>query len=131
MPTSPITTRLPDWLDEDIRGYWARIGERPSPGYRRIIEEWWTCQHLSELEFRDGVAGRRAGIRGGPDVWEVIIVARQCERDPQRIAEHFGGHLSVEAIRQALSYQERFGELVEAQIRDNERVERMLTASVR
>lgn len=127
MSTTPITTRLPEWMDGEIRQYWQRHGEKPSPGYRRIIEEWWVAQNLPLLEFRDGVSGRRAGVRAGPDVWEVAWVAGDLEKDVARIEEHFGGFLSREAIEQALSYAERFSGVIEEQIRENERVERLLT----
>lgn len=55
----PITTRLPDWMDREIRGYWERQGVKPSPGYRRTIEEWGVSANLPLLEFREGVSGRR------------------------------------------------------------------------
>ncbi len=38
-------------------------------------------QEFPAIEFRDGVSGHRAGIRGGPDVWEVVRVARDYGSD--------------------------------------------------
>lgn len=83
-------------------------------------------ENLPLLEFRDGVSGRRAGVRGGPDVWEVVMVVRGCDGDLGRTEDHFGGFVAKEAIAQALSYAEQFAEAVEEQIRDNERVEQLL-----
>ena len=79
MATMPIT-RLPTWIDQEIRRYLKKYGEKPSPVYRRIIEEWWVTEVMPLLEFRDGVSGRRVGLRAGPDVWEVVLVARQYNR---------------------------------------------------
>jgi hypothetical protein len=45
MATTPITTRLPAWMDREIRAYWQRHGEKPSPGYRRVIEAWWVTEN--------------------------------------------------------------------------------------
>ena len=126
MRTTPITTRLPEWMDGEIRRYWKRRGEKPSPGYRRVIEEWWVTENLPLLEFREGVSGRRVGVRIGPDVWEVVLVAREYDGDMERVEEHFGGHLPREAIEQALSYAERFPEVIEEQIQENDRVEHLL-----
>jgi hypothetical protein len=44
---------------------------------------------LSGIVFRDGPAGRRAVVIGGPDVWEVIAAARSA---PER-GENLGAHL--------------------------------------
>ncbi len=52
--------------------------------------------------FRDGPAGRRAGLAGGPDVWEVVTVLKDFGASGPRVA--------VEKTAQWLS-------LPEAQIR--------------
>ena len=126
MASIPITTRLPDWMDREIRGYWERQGVKPSPGYRRTIEEWWVSANLSLLEFREGVSGRRAGVRGGPDVWEVALVARELDDEGVQLEDHFGGRLSREATQDALRYIRRFPEAIADQLRENERVGQVL-----
>ena len=126
MSTVPANTRLPDWLDRALRVFWKAHGEGPSVGLRRAIEEWWTAQELPSIEFRDGVSGRRAGLKGGPDVWEVIVVARDVGHDLVRLDAHFGGHLSQNALRQALAYAERFPDEIDRWITENERVARLL-----
>ena len=128
MTTRPITTRLPDWMDRDIRDYWRRQGQKPSPGYRRVIEEWWTTHNLPLIEFRDGVSGRRAGIRGGPDVWEVVLVARDCDHDIDALEYHYGEHLSRHALEQALRYEQQFPDQIDAWVQENERLEGVLRA---
>ena len=126
MASIPITTRLPDWMDREIRAYWERQGVKPSPGYRRTIEEWWVCANLPLLEFREGVSGRRAGVRGGPDVWEVALVARDLGDEGAQLEGHFGGYLSAAAIQQALRYIVQFPEAIRDQLRENERVGQVL-----
>ncbi len=124
MPT--ITARLEEWLDREIRRFWDERGEGPSTGLRRVAREWWTLQNLPHLHFRDGPDGRRAGIRGGPDVWEVALLVRDYGRDVSAIHDHLGGRLPAEAIEDALTYLERFSEEIDEQVTRNDRLERLL-----
>jgi len=126
MATVPATTRLPDWLERAFRTFWREHGEGPSVGLRRTVEEWWATQQFPAIEFRDGVSGRRAGLREGPDVWEVAMVARDYGNDLGRLATHFGGRVSRDALTQALAYAARFPEEIDQWIAENERVGRFL-----
>lgn len=124
---STLTARVDDWLDAEIRRFWKERGVGPSSGFRTIVEEWWALQRFPSLEFRDGVTGRRAGIRGGPDVWEVVLVAREVGEDPEGLRDHFGGFVSLEALHEALAYAERFPETVGEMLEENRRIERLLS----
>lgn len=123
-----LTARVEDWLDQEVRGFWEAHGKGPSSGFRLVVEEWWTFQNLPALEFRDGVSGRRAGVRNGPDVWEVAMVAADYDGDLDGLVEHFGGRLDREAMRQALEYAGRFPAEVNSRVAENERIERLLRA---
>lgn len=116
------TARLPDWLDEEIRAFWAQHGEGPSSALRRVAEEWWTYENCPHLEFRDGVAGRRAAIRGGPDVWEVAAIAADCGENRQLLEQHFGGFVSSDALTDAMRYWKRFPEDVTRLNKQNQRM---------
>lgn len=124
MPTR--TARLEDWLDETLRDFWAQRGVGPSSGLRFVAREWWTGEHLPLLEFRDGVTGRRAGIEGGPDVWEIALLAEEYGADPQAIHAHLGQRVPLEAIRQALEYARRFPEEIDERLAEHARMERVL-----
>lgn len=126
---SMVTARVDDWLDEEIRRFWEERGVGPSTGFRRMAEEWWVAQRFPRLEFRDGVSGRRAGIRGGPDVWEVIMVASDVGEDPDALHDHFEGLVEREGLEQALDYADRFRDSVEELVAENERVGRMLASA--
>ena len=125
MATVPAATRLPDWLERALRSFWAERAEGPSVGLRRTVEEWWASQEFPAIEFRDGVSGRRAALREGPDVWEVAMVAREYG-DLARLHAHFGGRVSEGALAQALAYAERFSEEIDGWIAENERLGRFL-----
>ena len=131
MATVPATTRLPDWLVRALHTFWREHGEGPSVGLRRTVEEWWALQEFPAIEFRDGVSGRRAALREGPDVWEVAMVARDYRGDMGRLETHFGSHVSRDALTQALAYAARFPEEIDQWITENERVGRFLAGRAR
>ncbi len=75
------------------------------------------------IVFRDGPTGRRAGLAGGPDVWEVmraIVQARSSEpslgeRGVLELVEENSG-LSHRSLRTALDYWARFPDEIDAEI---------------
>ena len=125
MAVSPITTRLPDWLDAELKEVFSTTGEGRSEGLRRVAEEWWTLEHLPGIEFRDGYSRRRASVRGGPDVWEIVMVARDYGDDRAGLQAHFGW-LEPEKIDQALAYAQRFSAQIQGEIDANDRAGRVL-----
>jgi hypothetical protein len=74
------------------------------------------------IVFRDGAAGRRAVVVGGPDVWEVIAAARSApERGEELIralSERTG--VAVEKIRIAIRYYAEYPGEVDRSIAANE-----------
>jgi len=68
--------------------------------------------------FRGGPGGRRAGLAGGPDVWEVVRVLRDVsgteEKRIRRTAELTD--LPVHAVRAAARYYREFPEEIDGWI---------------
>lgn len=124
MPSNPLTTRLPDWLERELGAFFRAHGLGPSEGLRQVADEWWAMETFPALEFRDGPTGRRAALRGGPDVWEIVLVARDME-DRRDLEEHFDW-VGPEALGQALAYYERVPGPVDRMIEENERIARLL-----
>jgi hypothetical protein len=62
-------------------------------------QDMWTGDHPGVV-FRDGSSGRRAGLAGGPDIWEVIHVVR--EAGIEAAAEW--GNVPPERVRTAVRY---------------------------
>jgi hypothetical protein len=123
MPT--MSARIDAWLKESIEEFWRAHGEGPSTGLRRVAEEWWAMQNFPDIIFVDGVSGRRARLRGGPDVWEIVSVRDEYGSDVEGFQEHFA-FVRPEHLRQALAYAERFPAEVRAMIENNLRVERLV-----
>lgn len=72
----------------------------------RYIEEGLRADGHPGIVFRDGPAGRRAGLISGPDVWEIIgalrTVAEKGEARVATLAERLG--LSESRVRAAIRY---------------------------
>lgn len=54
----------------DVRS--ERLGQSKARVAERLIEEGLRIEELPGIVFRSGPTGRRAGIAGGPDVWEIV-----------------------------------------------------------
>jgi hypothetical protein len=69
------------------------------------------------ITFRDGPAGRRAAVAGGPDVWEIVLWLQDMtdERNPAQAlaAEQNLSRLMIDA---ALRYRDAYPDEVQARI---------------
>lgn len=83
-----------------------RTGQSRSELARTLLEEGLRMQAHPGIIFRTGPAGRRAGLVGGPDVWEVVRVVQALrergEEAVKRAAELTG--LAPEQVRIAVRY---------------------------
>ena len=118
---------------ETLRALRERSAQSGEPIVRlaqRYIAEGMQLDRHPGVVFRDGPAGRRAVVVGGPDVWEVIAAARHApehgEELVRALAERVG--VSAEKIRIAVRYYaeypheiDRFIEMVETEARELER----------
>jgi hypothetical protein len=86
-----------------------------------LIDEGLRMRRHPLVVFRGGPAGRRAGLVGGPDVWEVVAGLVGGDVAPskrvKRAVELFG--LRPEQVEAALAYYAEFTEEVDAQISAN------------
>lgn len=88
----------------------------------RLIDEGLRMEEFPGLVFRAGPAGRRAGLVGGPDVWEIVADLQRAARrgrDPVRTIVE-STRLSDDQVRLAAAYYHAFAEEIEALIRSNE-----------
>ena len=86
-----------------------------------LIDEGLRTRRHPLVSFRDGPAGRRAHLVGGPDVWEVVegLVGGDVPV-PERITravEVFG--LPHQLVEAALAYYAEFTEEIDAQVGAN------------
>lgn len=115
-PKETLSTRVPAWLDEELRGRWAEWDVGPSEGLRQILREWWAREELADVTFRDNLKGREAALDGGPEVWKVRLLQRRYDSDRDALVDHFGGLLTPEAIESADRLYRRFPGPVDSRI---------------
>ncbi len=103
----PLCTRLPVTLETELEERFAVLEWSPSEGLRAIVREWLALGRYRGLEFRDTAFGRRAAVRDGPEVWEVVQAAGDARREIGRAEAHFSW-VRREALAEALAYAEEF-----------------------
>lgn len=101
----------------------AQSGEPLTRIAERYIEEGMRIERHPGIFFRDGPAGRRAVLVGGPDVWEVIAAVRDSpERGEELIAAVSEGMgMEPERVRIAVRYYAEFPREIDEWIDANER----------
>lgn len=105
-----------------LRDRSAQSGEPIVRLAQRYIGEGMRLDRHPGIVFRDGPAGRRAVVIGGPDVWEVIAAARHApergEKLVRALAERIGA--PAEKIRIAVSYYGEYPDEIDRFITANE-----------
>ncbi|MGH9079851.1 MAG: hypothetical protein ACRDYE_07230 [Acidimicrobiales bacterium] len=112
-----VSVRLEDGLAERLRLRARAAGETLSDRLRRYAEEGVRRDEHPLITFRDGPTGRRAGLVGGPDVWEVAMWVEDlsAEGDPVgTLAEE--SVLARAQIEAALRYQVAYPDEIAARI---------------
>jgi hypothetical protein len=104
MSSQPLRVRA-----EVLRALRERSGQTGEPIVRlaqRYIEEGMRSDRHPGIVFRDGPAGRRAVVAGGPDVWEVISAARSAPERGDELVDALAQRIGVpgEKIRIAIRY---------------------------
>lgn len=70
-----------------------------------------------QITFRDGPTGRRAGLLGGPDVWEVAMWLEDLVAEPDpRAALLEDSVLTSFQVEAAMRYRAAYSDEVEARI---------------
>jgi hypothetical protein len=93
-----------------------------------VLEEGLKTRRFPGVAYRDGPAGRRAALVGGPDVWEVIRAvggaSGKGDQRVQRVAEERG--LPADRIRLAVDFYIAFpNEIDERILADDEAAQRL------
>src|ERR1019366_7103827 len=110
---------------ETLRALRERSAQSGEPIVRlaqRYISEGMRLDRHPGIVFRDGAAGRRAVVIGGPDVWEVIAAARSAPAHGEQLISALTERTGppVEKIRAAIRYYGEFPEEVDRFIAANE-----------
>lgn len=120
----PVSVRFKDEAVADrLRDEAATRDRSLSALAEQLIDEGLRMRRHPMVVFRDGPAGRRAALAGGPDVWEVVSGTVGGDLPPAervaRSAELFA--LPRRAVEAALAYYADHTEEVDERIAANDR----------
>jgi hypothetical protein len=94
-----------------------------SSAANQLVDEGLRTTEHPGITFREGPTGRRAGLVGGPDVWEVVRAVRSARAAEPELAEHAllsmvaeNTGLRPRLLRTALRYWASYPDEVEAEI---------------
>lgn len=105
----------------------ARLAER-------YIEEGLRADRHPGIFFREGPAGRRAVVVGGPDVWEIVSAARSAPERGEALVSALAERLGIgeRKIRAAIRYYGEYPEEIDEWISANDaEAEKLETALAR
>ena len=132
--TTPFSARLDVRLVERLKARSARDGVSASQLAERFIDEGLRSEELPGIEFRPGPAGRRAGLSGGPDIWEIVRdvrAARDAGAADPLAAVAAASDLTDAQVRLAAAYYTEHPEEIDARISaEEELTERLLAGTM-
>ncbi|MCY3644466.1 MAG: hypothetical protein OXG41_12860 [Acidimicrobiaceae bacterium] len=115
----PTSLRLPEALRTRLDDESRRIASAPSSLAVVLIDEGLKMRRFPGIVFRDGPAGRRAGLASGPDVWEIVRDLKRhgagAGRDPVSVVAEETG-LAPELIGLAADYYATFPDEIDDRI---------------
>ncbi len=121
---SPSSVRFEPDVARRLNAYVAaRPGTSVSSASNRMVDEGLRSEEHPQVVFRDGPAGRRARLIGGPDVWQLVravLSARAAESEfsAAEVLDLVSDSTGVGAplVRAAIAYWAEFPAEIEAMI---------------
>jgi len=84
-----------------------------------LTEEAIKMREFPDVAFRNGPTGRRASLRGGLDIWEILEPYVLWDKDWSILRDSYP-HLSDATLRSALRYYQNYPDEIEARIALNQ-----------
>jgi hypothetical protein len=121
--TKSFSARFSAEVVEMLDARSERLGESKARVAERLIEEGLRIELFPGIVFRSGPTGRRAGIAGGPDVWEIVrdlkgVVGEGAVEPIEAVASASG--LDRGMVELAASYYAAYPDDIGARIRLND-----------
>jgi hypothetical protein len=112
-----VSVRLEDGLAERLRLRARAAGETMSDRLRRYADEGTRRDEHPFITFRDGPSGRRAGLVGGPDAWEVAMWVEDLAGELDPVATLVEESILTRAqVDAALRYRAAYPDEIDARI---------------
>jgi hypothetical protein len=129
--SQPFSMRLGASTLDSLERQARQRGESKARAGERLLEEGLRMADHPGVVFRDGPAGRRPALSGGPDVWEVVETLQQVDGVGEEAIANAAAWASLAPaqVRVAVRYYGDFRDEVDAWIRENrEEAERQQAA---
>ena len=121
--TRSFSARFSAAVVDRLEAHSSRLGESKARVAERLIEEGLRLEEFPGIAFRSGPTGRRAGVVGGPDAWEIVrdlkATVAAGPGDPVDAVARATG-LDRAKVQLATSYYAAYPEDVDARIRMHE-----------
>jgi hypothetical protein len=128
----PASFRLPEELLQRIDEEAAERQTSVTALVSMLLDEGLKTRRFPGIVYRDGPTGRRAGLLGGPDLWELIVALQAMpgrgEQRLRRLASELGLHASQ--VHAALDFYAEYPGEIDERIAANERAAKRLRISV-
>ena len=122
----PTSFRLPESLMARLDEEAVATGTSLTALVATVLDEGLKTRRFPGVVYRDGPAGRRASLVGGPDVWEVVRAVKgtagKGEQRIRRVADERG--LAVGLVRLAVDFYAAFPAEVDSRIASDEEAAR-------
>ena len=120
-PARQFSARFNATILDRLERRGVRAGLNKSRLAERYIDEGLRMEDHPGVLFRDGPAGRRAALSGGPDVWEVIAAVRASGFDDENALASAAewGSLSLAQVRAAVHYYAEYPQEIDERIARN------------
>jgi hypothetical protein len=130
--TRPTSFRLPDDLLARVDAEAIATGTSVTSLVTSLLDEGLKSRRFPGVVYRNGPAGRRAGLARGPDVWEVIRAVRSApgrgERRLHVVAESSG--VALDEVRLAVEFYAAFPDEIDARIAADEQAQLELRQAI-
>jgi hypothetical protein len=130
--TKSFSARFSAEVVDRLDAHSESVGQSKARVAERLIEEGLQTEEYPGIIFRSGPVGRRAGIAGGPDVWEIVRdlkgAAHEGAEDPIEAVSRTSG-LDRGKVQLAAGYYAAYPDEVDERIRmDEQAAERLRRA---
>lgn len=99
-----------------------RLGKRPSETAALFVEEALRLSEHPQIDFRDSMGGRQAYVKEpGLAVWEVAMVARDYDRDAEKVAAHL--RWALPRVQAALTYARDYRAEIDTALAGNDAID--------
>jgi hypothetical protein len=123
MALRPTSFRLPEDLLERLEEAGRATGAPVTTLVATMLDEGLKIRRFPGIVYRDGPAGRRAGLVMGPDIWEIIRDLRHAPGHGMERIENLASEVGipVERIRLAVDFYAEYPDEIDRFIEADER----------